>query len=89
SMAQKEHGARPWASLFDEGVRLADDGFKVSPRLAGMIRSAAPQASAPDAVAYFTKPDGSKYAAGDTLKNPAYAATLRKIAAEGPAALLD
>lgn len=89
SMAQKEHGVLPWSSLFGEGERLADDGFKVSPRLAAMIRSAAPQASAPDAVAYFTKPDGTKYAAGDVLKNPAYAATLRKIAAEGPAALLD
>ena len=27
--------------------------------------------------------------AGDILKNPAYAATLRKLAAEGPKALLE
>jgi gamma-glutamyltranspeptidase/glutathione hydrolase len=40
-------------------------------------------------VKYFTKPDGTRYQAGDTLKNPAYAATVRKMAAEGPAALLD
>jgi gamma-glutamyltranspeptidase/glutathione hydrolase len=38
--------------------------------------------------AYFTRPDGQPYVAGDLLKNPAYAATLRRIAAEGPAALL-
>jgi gamma-glutamyltranspeptidase/glutathione hydrolase len=35
-------------------------------------------------VKYFTKPDGTRYQAGDTLKNPAYAETVRKMAAEGP-----
>ncbi|MEI9891299.1 MAG: gamma-glutamyltransferase [Caulobacteraceae bacterium] len=38
-------------------------------------------------VAYFTKPDGTKYKAGDLLKNPAYAKSLRTIAAEGPEAI--
>lgn len=90
SLAQKEHGKVAWNTLFKDAEKLADDGFVVSPRLAGMINSTrAPQASQPDAVKYFSKPDGTRYQAGDTLKNPAYAATLRKIAAEGPAALLD
>ncbi|MCC7265707.1 MAG: gamma-glutamyltransferase [Caulobacteraceae bacterium] len=87
-LAQAEHGKLAWRDLFAEPERLADEGFIVTPRLAGMIASRAPQAAAPDAVAYFTKPDGTKYAAGDRLKNPAYAATLRQIAAEGPRALL-
>ncbi len=87
ALAQKEHGARPWASLFADAERLADDGFIVSPRLAGMIHSKAPQASEPDVVAYFTKPDGTQYVAGDRLKNPAYAAVLRRLADEGPSAL--
>ncbi|HYD46612.1 MAG TPA: gamma-glutamyltransferase family protein, partial [Phenylobacterium sp.] len=87
-LAHAEHGKLAWRDLFAEPERLADEGFIVTPRLAGMISSRAPQASAPDAVAYFTKPDGTKYAAGDRLKNPAYAATLRTIAAEGPRALL-
>jgi len=89
SLAQKEHGKVAWNTLFKDAEKLADDGFVVSPRLAGMIASRAPQASQPDAVKYFTKPDGTRYQAGDVLKNPAYAATVRKIAAEGPAALLD
>lgn len=89
SLAQKEHGVRPWASLFGDAEKLADDGFVVSPRLAGMIASPyAPQAKAPDAVRYFSKPDGTRLAAGDLLVNHAYAATLRKLAAEGPRALL-
>ena len=54
-----------------------------------MIRlRAAPQPGAPDAVRYFTKPDGTELKAGDVLKNPAYAATLQLLAAEGPNAIL-
>src|SRR5579863_580079 len=88
-MAHKQHGRRPWASLFGDAEKLADDGFVVSPRLDFMIHlTAAPQPSAPDAVHYFSKPDGTRLKAGDVLKNPAYARTLRLIAAEGPKAIL-
>jgi gamma-glutamyltranspeptidase/glutathione hydrolase len=88
-LAQKEHGRLAWRDLFEDSARLADDGFVVSPRLAGYIVGNAPQAGTPDVTAYFTKPDGKKYIAGDVLKNPAYADSLRRIAAEGPAALLS
>lgn len=88
-MAQKAHGRLAWKDLFTEAEALADQGFAVTPRLAAFAASRAPQAKQPDAVAYFTKPDGQLIQAGDILKNPAYAATLRKIAAEGPAALLE
>lgn len=89
AMAQRDHGAKPWKSLFDEGERLARDGFVVSPRLSMFIHSRLPQAQGPDASAYFSKPDGTRLAAGDRLKNPAYARTLARIAAEGPSALLS
>nr|WP_309645979.1 gamma-glutamyltransferase [Phenylobacterium sp.] len=89
AMAQGAHGKLAWSQLFADAERLADQGFIVSPRLAGMIAGSFPQASTPDAKAYFTKPDGERYKAGDLLKNPAYAATVRKIAAEGPKGLLE
>lgn len=89
SMAQAQHGKLAWKDLFADAERLADQGFVVSPRLAGMIAGRFPQAATPDATAYFTKPDGQRYQAGDVLKNPAYAATVRKIAAEGPKAILE
>ncbi|WP_293321089.1 gamma-glutamyltransferase [Phenylobacterium sp.] len=88
-MAQTEHGNLEWRQLFGAAERLANEGFIVSPRLAEMIVGRAPQAKSPDATAYFTKPDGTRYQAGDRLRNPAYAATVRKIAAEGPDALLE
>ncbi len=88
-LAHRAHGRRPWASLWTEPARLAETGFVVSPRLAGMINGGAPQSKTPDATRYFSKPDGTRLQAGETLRNPAYAATVRRIAAEGPRALLE
>jgi len=84
AMAQKDHGRLPWNALFGEAERLAADGFVVSPRLAGMIAATRGQARTRWADAYFTKPDGTRYVAGDVLKNPAYARTVAELAAQGP-----
>jgi gamma-glutamyltranspeptidase/glutathione hydrolase len=54
-----------------------------------MIAGNSPQARGADATAYFSKPDGTRLQAGDVLRNPAYGATVRRIAAEGPRALLE
>jgi gamma-glutamyltranspeptidase/glutathione hydrolase len=87
-MAHKDHGKLPWSSLFTDSEQLAEQGFVVGPRLIGELQWPAPQNSAPDVLAYFKGPDGGPLKAGDRLMNPAYAATLRRIAAEGPDALL-
>jgi gamma-glutamyltranspeptidase/glutathione hydrolase len=90
AQVQKEHGQARWRTLFRDAETLARDGFVVSPRLAGMINSPrVPQNGTADVKAYFTKPDGTLYQAGDTLRNPAYAATLKRLAAEGPRALYE
>lgn len=89
AMAHERHGKLAWKDLFGEAERLAQDGFPAPARMAAAAASRAPQAAAPDAVAYFTKPDGTKVQAGDTWRNPAYAETVRRIAAEGPKALLE
>ena len=89
ALAQSEHGRRPWGSLFGEAERLAGQGFKVSPRLQRFINAPVPQAKAPDIAAYFTKADGTRVQAGDVLRNPAYAATLQRIAVGGPRAFYD
>ena len=83
AMAQKAHGTLAWNSLFGDAERLARDGFVVSPRLAGMIALTRGQARSRWANAYFTKPDGTRYVAGDVLKNPAYAETVAELAAGG------
>jgi len=83
AMAQKDHGKLAWRDLFGDAERLARDGFTVSPRLAGMINGRYPQARTRWASAYFTKPDGTRYQAGETLKNPAYADTVARLAQQG------
>ena len=83
AMAQAEHGTLPWAELFGDAERLARDGFVVSPRLAGMIALTRGQARTRWAEAYFTKPDGTRYVAGDVLRNPAYAGTVAVLARDG------
>jgi len=88
-LAHSQHGKLKWSELFGEAERLADQGFPVPGRMAAAAASRAPQAQTPDVIAYFTKPDGTRVKQGDILRNPAYAATLRKIAAEGPKAILE
>jgi gamma-glutamyltranspeptidase/glutathione hydrolase len=88
AMAHKEHGKLAWRTLFIGAEQLATEGFIVSPRLSGLIAGNFPQSHAPDVVAYFRNPDGTRMKAGDRLRNRAYAATLRRLGAEGPSAIL-
>lgn len=81
---QKRYGKLPWGDLFIDGERLAREGFVVSPRLAGFIAGQGGQGRTPWANAYFTKPDGTRYVAGDTLVNADYSRTLAELAAGGP-----
>ena len=89
SLAQHEHGRLAWSSLFEDTAQLADSGFTIGPRLAHQLTTGSPETRAPDVLTYFTRPDGTLVQGGDKLRNPAYAATLRKIAAEGPSAILS
>ena len=83
--AHKRWGRSDWAPLFDDAIRLADEGFAVSPRLAALVAGDAERLSRfPRTAAYFL-PGGAPIAEGAVLKNPAYADTLSRIAGEGAA----
>jgi gamma-glutamyltranspeptidase/glutathione hydrolase len=86
-LAHARHGKLPWGDLFAPAIALAEAGFDVSPRLAGAIAGDANLARDPRASKYFFGADGKPLVAGSTLRNPAYAATLRTIAREGAGAL--
>lgn len=83
----KDHGALAWDGLFDAAIRTADEGFTISPRLGRFLGAGFPQLSQPDAAAYFANADGSRKKAGDVLKNPEYAAFLRRLSEQGTDAL--
>ncbi|MFY0690810.1 MAG: gamma-glutamyltransferase [Paracoccaceae bacterium] len=81
--AHRRWGRANWGSLFDAAIALAEDGFEVSPRLAGLVERDAERLSTFARTKAYFLPGGTAIRAGDTLKNPAYGATLRRLAAEG------
>lgn len=81
--AHRRWGRSDWVGLLDPAIRLAEDGFTVSPRLATLVAGDAEHLAVhPDTAAYFL-PGGAPLVEGDTLRNPSYAATLRFLAAQG------
>jgi gamma-glutamyltranspeptidase/glutathione hydrolase len=81
--AHRAHGRLPWRELFAPAIALAERGFPVSPRLAALIASERDHFVQERVRAYFLEPDGSPRAAGTTLRNPAFARTLRTLAEHG------
>ncbi|WP_207100512.1 gamma-glutamyltransferase [Paracoccus shandongensis] len=81
--AHRRWGKANWSGLFDDAIRLAEGGFTVSPRLASQVAEEGEALQADPATTAYFFPGGQPVAAGTLLKNPAYAATLRRLAAEG------
>ena len=85
ALAHADHGILPWADLFQPAIRLAEDGFKVTPRLSGLLAKDTEMPDIPGPREYFY-PGGKPLKAGDTLKNPDLAKVLRAVADKGAAA---
>ena len=85
-LAHRDHGKIPWRELFAPAIRMAEDGFAVSPRLHAMIGGDDHLNAFPSTAAYFFHADGTPLAVGETLKNPALAQSLRMVAEGGAAA---
>ncbi|MBB3771910.1 gamma-glutamyltranspeptidase/glutathione hydrolase [Angulomicrobium tetraedrale] len=80
----RRYGRIAWAQLFRPATRLAEAGFAVSPRLAGLIADDVDNLKRNDAArSYFLDADGAPLKPGAVLKNPAYAATLHHLAQYG------
>ena len=89
-MAHREHGRLPWGRPWRAAERLAEQGFTVSPRLNEMITAAVTRGGLPpEAAAYLTTDGKTPLAAGSTLVNSRYAATVRLIVARGAAAFRE
>ncbi|MFZ4122706.1 MAG: gamma-glutamyltransferase [Caulobacterales bacterium] len=89
-MLHQDQGRLPWASLFEPAIRLAENGFELTPRLHEWIEFGAQRGrllETPAVRAYFFDDAGTPKPIGTILRNPAYAASLRAIAIQGPRAL--
>jgi gamma-glutamyltranspeptidase / glutathione hydrolase len=83
----KQHGRLAWAQLFAPAIDLAEQGFRVSPRLHALLRRYGVQSFAPQSGRYFFDRTDSAWPAGYLLRNPEFAATLRALAEGGADAL--
>ena len=86
-VAHGNHGVLAWADLLEPAITLAEDGFEVTPRLAGLLRG---EATAARLQTYATArdyffPGGEPLSVGDVRTNQPFADSLRMIAAEGSA----
>lgn len=79
-------GNQKWASLLAPAQEMAEKGFVVSPRLAMLVEGDRERLASSGVTASYFMPDGEVLQAGNTLVNPAYAATLEVFAREGAAA---
>jgi gamma-glutamyltranspeptidase/glutathione hydrolase len=85
AMAHAAHGKLPWAKLFEPAIKLADQGFKVPPRLSIELGEGGAQLAAMPAIkAHFLHPDGTPIKTGEMWRNPELAESLRRIAEGGP-----
>lgn len=86
-LAHARHGRLAWARLFEPAIRLAREGFSVSPRLHRLLDADRYLRSDPRAAAYFYDVQGRAWPVGHRLRNPALADTLSRIATGGSLAL--
>ncbi|MFM7024515.1 MAG: gamma-glutamyltransferase family protein [Limnohabitans sp.] len=85
--AHAQHGSLPWAVLLQPAIALAEQGFKVSPRLHTLLQTDAHLRSDPLARRFFYDSQGQAWPVGHVLRNPEYAHVLHSIAREGSRAL--
>jgi gamma-glutamyltranspeptidase/glutathione hydrolase len=70
-LAHRLHGLRPWAELVAPAIKIAEDGFPVSPRLAGAINGDAQKLQAFSATTrYFLTAAGTSPEVGTVLRTP-------------------
>ncbi|MEO0751479.1 MAG: gamma-glutamyltransferase [Pseudomonadota bacterium] len=83
--AHDKWGRADWAGLFEEAISLADNGFAVSPRMAGAVQADADRLATHPVTKDYFLPQGQPLTVGHILTNPDYADSLRALS-DGPAA---
>jgi gamma-glutamyltranspeptidase / glutathione hydrolase len=99
--AHRRHGRLAWKRLFAPAIKLARDGWVVTPRFVAFLERVRPKADtpaelrqymaggstlSPAAQALFFDAQGNPVAAGSTVRNPALATFLERLAKQGPRA---
>lgn len=84
-----DHGTKDMAALFAPAIKLAEDGYAVTPRVAADFANGFPkQARDPDTGRVFA-PEGRPIGLGEKLRQLALAGTFKRIAREGRAGFYE
>lgn len=85
--ALQRYGSRPLPEVLAPAIRLAEEGFRVTPYLADCVGDAAADLARDPGLAALFLPDGRPLRPGERLVQTDAATTLRQIASRGAAAL--
>ena len=89
AQAHRQHGRLAWGQLFAPAIRLAEQGFAISPRLHTLLQAETALKNDPIALDYFFQANSEPHPVGHVLRNPELALVLRNIAAQGPQAFYE
>jgi gamma-glutamyltranspeptidase/glutathione hydrolase len=85
ALAHGKHGKLAWAKLFEPAIRLAREGFAITPRFHRSLTSVKDlAASTAWARSTYYDASGEPKAVGTIVRNPELAAFLESVAARGP-----
>jgi gamma-glutamyltranspeptidase/glutathione hydrolase len=85
ALALKTHGTMKLADILQPAIRLAEQGFPVSEKLAHEFQEERPDLQRFSVSTRIFLNNGKLFHAGDILRQPELAATLQRIAKNGPA----
>ena len=81
--AHAQYGRLPWQKLFEPAIALANVGFKLSPRVALLLKHVPQIAVRKPITGYFFDKDGQPLKAGTLIVNREYGNTLSLVAKRG------
>jgi gamma-glutamyltranspeptidase/glutathione hydrolase len=84
ALALKTYGTKKWAEVMQPAIRLAEEGFPVSAALARQLAEERSDLQLFSMSSRIFLNDGKFYRAGDKLRQPELATTLKRIAKNGP-----
>ena len=68
-VAHAKWGIEKWEKLFFDAIKLAEDGFEISPRLGKLIENDEKRLTTFNLTSQYFKPSGKLKKAGDILRN--------------------
>lgn len=89
AMVHQRHGKLAWRELFEPAIDIAEKGFPLPPYLHGILSLPDAAQNHPELRALYFAADGKPLPAGTTIRNPAYAKTMRRLAIGGPSGFLE